>query len=121
MNENELRGEARYLGGKIQKEAGDAVDSTDWQVDGVVKQVSGAAEHAYGRARAVAEDVLEGAPALADGARERLHDVAGQAQDAVRRGSATLNDSVRSDPAILAVAAGVIGLAVGWLIRGNRV
>ena len=45
MNKDEFQGGARYVGGKVEKAVGDTVDSRDWQVDGVVDQVAGGAQH----------------------------------------------------------------------------
>lgn len=121
MNKNELHGGARYLGGKVEKAVGDTVGSHDWQVDGVVDQVAGATENAYGRARSVAEDVVDAAPGLAKEARETLHDAAVNVGDAARRGGNAVNETVRENPAIWGVAAAaIVGYAVSWLVHGRR-
>jgi uncharacterized protein YjbJ (UPF0337 family) len=92
MNKNELHGGARYLGGKVEKAVGDAVDSRDWQVDGVVDQVAGGAENLYGRARSVAEDAADAAPGFVDAAKERLADARHTLGDAAARVSERAHD-----------------------------
>ena len=82
MNTHEWHGGARYVGGKVEKAVGDAVDSRDWQVDGIVDQVAGAAENLYGRAQSVAEDAIDAAPHLAAKGREAVTDAADRAADA---------------------------------------
>lgn len=141
MNRNEVHGGLRYAAGKVEKTAGDVVGHRDWQVAGVIDQVAGGAEHAYGRARSVAADVADAAPHVADKAgerireavdrasdaagtvRERAGDAAERALDAARRDGRVAADRLREAPAIWAtgaVAAGVIGYALGWLIHGRR-
>ena len=75
VNKHEVRGGARYLGGKIEKAVGDAVDSRDWQVTGVLDQVSGAAENLAGRAQSVAGDIADATPALAARGAEYVENV----------------------------------------------
>jgi uncharacterized protein YjbJ (UPF0337 family) len=102
MNKNELHGGARYLGGKVEKAVGDAVESRDWQVDGVVDQVAGGAENLYGRARSVAEDAADHAGAVAG------------------RGGRAANSAVANSPAMWAIGAAMGGYLLGWLIHGER-
>ncbi|SEM02953.1 Uncharacterized conserved protein YjbJ, UPF0337 family [Sphingomonas palmae] len=150
MNKNELHGGARYLGGKVEKAVGDAVNSREWQVDGVVDQVAGGAENLYGRARSVAEDAIDAAPGfvdeakerfdkarerlgdaagdrardVADRATERARDLADRADDAAARGTRKANAAVSDNPAswavLAAVGAGIGGYLLGWLIHGDR-
>ena len=112
MNRDELQGGARYVGGKVEKAIGDAVDSRDWKVDGVVDQVAGAAQHGYGRARSVVNDAIDAAPGLAEDARERLA--------AVRSGGKAAARTVHDTPLLWAVAAALVGYGLGWLVHGRR-
>ena len=102
MNKDELQGGVRYVAGKVEKTAGDTVGNRDWQVDGVVNQVAGAAQNLYGRARSTIEDVVEGAPELG----EKL------ARDA--------RSSAKDAPELWALGAVALGYAVAWLIHARR-
>lgn len=120
MNKDELQGGARYVGGKVEKTVGDVVESRDWQVDGVVDQVAGGAQHAYGRAKSIAGDLIDSAPELADEGRDRLKAAAERAADAAQHSGKVAVDTVREQPAVWALAAGVAGYALAWLIHGRR-
>ena len=120
MNKHEIHGGARYVGGKIEKTVGDVVDSRDWQVDGVVDQVAGGAQHMYGRARSIVEDAIDTAPELADEARERLSKAGRQAADAAGKAGSATADAARDNPILWAVAAALGGYALGWLVHGKR-
>lgn len=121
MNEHEVRGGARYVGGKIEKAVGDAVDSRDWQVDGVVDQVAGAGENLFGRAQSVARNVADATPGLIDKARETLGDAADRASDVARRGAASAADVARTDQRLWWAAGALVGgYAIGWLVHGRR-
>lgn len=116
MNKHEVRGGARYLGGKIEKAAGDLVDSRDWQVTGVMDQVSGAAENLFGRAQSVAGDVADATPGLIEEARERAGVASERAVAATRRGSDAALRAVRSGDARFAWAAAA---ALGGYLAGR--
>jgi uncharacterized protein YjbJ (UPF0337 family) len=120
MNKDELAGAARYVGGKVEKTIGDTVDSRDWQVDGVVDQVAGGTQHAYGRAKSIVGDIVDSAPELADEARDRLKAAGERATDAAQHGGKVAVDTVREQPAIWALAAGVAGYALAWFIHARR-
>jgi len=120
MNEDEFKGGARYVGGKVEKAIGDTVDSRDWKVDGVVDQLAGAAQHGYGRARAIVGDALDAAPELADEARDRLKDAGDRVAVGARKGTQAVTDTVREDPALWALAAALGGYALAWFIHGRR-
>lgn len=120
MNEDEFKGSARYVGGRIEKTIGDTVESRDWQVDGVVDQVAGSAQHAYGRAKSVIGDAIDAAPELAGEARDRLKAAGERAADTAQKGGKVAVDTVRDTPALWALAAALGGYAVAWLIHGRH-
>ncbi|VXD03427.1 CsbD family protein [Sphingomonas sp. 8AM] len=121
MNKHELHGGARYLGGKVEKAAGDVADKRDWQADGVLNQVAGAAENLLGRAQSVASDVADMTPGLIDGARERLGDAADRASAVARHGTAVAETTVRENRVIsVAIVAALGGVALGWLLFARR-
>ncbi len=120
MNKDEFQGGARYVGGKIEKTVGDAVDSRDWQVDGVIDQVAGGAQHGYGRAKAIIGDAIDSAPELAGEARDRLKAAGEQAADRAQRGGKVAAEAVRETPVVWALAAALGGYALAWFVHGRR-
>jgi len=120
MNEDEFKGGARYVGGKVEKAIGDTVNSRDWQIDGVVDQVAGGVQHSYGRARSIIGDAIDGAPELAEDARDRLKAAGEQAADAVKTHGRAAAGTVRETPALWALAAAMGGYAIAWFVHGRR-
>ena len=120
MNKDEFQGGARYVGGKIEKGAGDVVGSRDWQVDGVVDQVAGGAQHSYGRVRAIVEDAIDSAPALAESARDTLKTAGRQVADTAHKGGTAAARTVEDSPLLWAVGAAILGYGFAWLLHGRR-
>lgn len=120
MNKDEFQGGARYVGGKVEKGVGDAVDSRDWQVDGVVDQVAGGAQHAYGRARSIVGDAIDSAPELADEARDRLKAASERAVDSAHKSGKVAAQTVRDTPVLWAVAAAITAYGMAWFVHGRR-
>ncbi len=120
MNKDEFQGSARYLGGKVEKTVGDAVDSRDWKVDGIVDQFAGGAQHAYGRARSIVGDAIDGAPALADEARDRLMDAGERIAHAAQKNGKAAAQTVQDIPVLWAVAAALAGYGLAWFIHARR-
>ena len=56
MNKNQIKGAAKDVAGKVQKEVGKLVGSNEQQAKGFSKQVSGKAEKAYGDAKEAVKD-----------------------------------------------------------------
>jgi uncharacterized protein YjbJ (UPF0337 family) len=48
MNKNQIKGKAKDIGGKIQEEVGDMVDSSKQQAEGLRKQVEGKTQKKLG-------------------------------------------------------------------------
>ena len=48
MNKNQIKGKAKDIGGKIQEEVGDLVDSNKQQAEGLAKQVEGKTQKKLG-------------------------------------------------------------------------
>ncbi|MEI5687974.1 MULTISPECIES: CsbD family protein [Sphingomonas] len=121
MNTHEWHGGARYVGGKVEKAVGDVADSREWQADGIVDQVAGAAENLYGRAQEKVGDVADAIPPLADKAREALTDAGHRAGEAAQHGRAVAARSLDDHPAVwAALAAAAAGYALGWLVHGRH-
>ncbi|HJO64714.1 MAG TPA: CsbD family protein [Sphingomonas sanguinis] len=124
MNKHELHGNARHLGGNVEKAIGDMVDSRDWKVAGVTDQVAGSAEHLFGRAQSIAGEVADATPSLIEEARERIGDVADRSVAAARRGSGKAVEAVRAhngnNGVVWAVVAALGGYALAALVHGRR-
>lgn len=120
MNKDEFQGGTRYVGGKVEKAVGDAVDSRDWRVDGVVDQVAGAVQHGYGRAKSMVGDALDSAPDFADEARDRLKDAGERVSDAAYKGGKAAVQTVQDKPALWALAAALAGYGLAWIVHGRR-
>jgi uncharacterized protein YjbJ (UPF0337 family) len=122
MNKHELHGGARYVGGKVEKAIGDAVDSRGWQLSGVKDQVAGGAENLFGRAQSIGEDVADATPGLIEEAREKAGDAAARAADAAKRGAREARAAVRGGDERLmwAAIAALGGFAIGWLASSQR-
>ncbi len=57
MNKDQVKGEAKKIGGKIQEEAGKVVGSKSQQVKGLNKQVEGAAQKQFGNVKEAVKDL----------------------------------------------------------------
>lgn len=113
MNDDEFKGGVRYVKGKVEQGVGDVAGSTSWQADGIVDQVAGGAQHLYGRAKEKIEDVIDTAPAVLNDAGERVRDVA-------YRTRTVANEQMKRNPWPLAIAIGVLGYGVSWLVHGKK-
>ena len=59
MNENQVKGVAKDIAGKVQETVGQAIDSKDQQAKGLSKQVEGKAEKTLGDAKEVVKDAAD--------------------------------------------------------------
>lgn len=56
MNKDQVKGSLKDIGGKIQEEFGDAVDSREQEAKGLKNQVEGKAQKKYGDTREALDD-----------------------------------------------------------------
>lgn len=56
MNEDQVKGKAKDIGGKIQGKVGDVVGSSEQQAKGQIKQAEGKVQEKAGDAREVLKD-----------------------------------------------------------------
>ncbi|MES3021346.1 MAG: CsbD family protein [Pseudomonadota bacterium] len=56
MNKDQIKGKAKNIGGKIQEEVGDLIDSNRQQAKGIAKQVEGKAQEKVGDLKEIAKD-----------------------------------------------------------------
>ena len=59
MNENQVKGVAKDIAGKVQETVGQAIDSKDQQAKGLSKQVEGKTEKTLGDAKEVVKDAAD--------------------------------------------------------------
>jgi len=56
MNKDQVKGAAKEVAGKVQRKAGELVDSPEHQVKGAVKEVAGKVQKNVGDAKEVVKD-----------------------------------------------------------------
>lgn len=56
MNENQIKGTAKDIGGKVQEAAGEVVGSDKQQAKGMEKQVEGKGQNAVGNVQDIVKD-----------------------------------------------------------------
>ena len=56
VNDNQIKGAAKDVAGKVQETFGEAINSKDQQAKGLAKQVEGKAEKTLGDAKEVVKD-----------------------------------------------------------------
>lgn len=59
MNQDQVKGNLKDIGGKIQETAGKAVGSTEQQAKGLANQVEGKAQATLGDAKEVVKDKID--------------------------------------------------------------
>ncbi|MES2257276.1 MAG: CsbD family protein [Pseudomonadota bacterium] len=59
MNKDQVKGEAKDIGGKIQEEAGKLVGSSKQQAKGLAKQAEGKLQKGVGDAKEAAKDAID--------------------------------------------------------------
>jgi uncharacterized protein YjbJ (UPF0337 family) len=59
MNEDQVKGKLKDIGGKIQEEAGKLVDSPETQAKGLKNQVEGKTQEKYGDAKETLKDGID--------------------------------------------------------------
>lgn len=99
MNEDRFEGKARIIGGKVEQAAGRVTGDAKTRVEGILDEVGGRAQDAYGHAKDAASDAYE---ALEEGAES--------AEDFIR-------DFVETRPYTTAVIALCAGFLIGRLGR----
>ena len=102
MNEDQFKGTARNLGGKVEDEFGKMVGDTDIRSEGIIDQVTGAAQNIYGDAKELATTAYR------------------QASPAVREGAQRAITVTRENTVLAVLAAGAVGYALSWAFHGGK-
>ncbi|MBS7698388.1 MULTISPECIES: CsbD family protein [unclassified Chelatococcus] len=102
MNRDEVKGTVTELGGRAKEAVGEAIGNNRVRTDGIVDQVAGATQHAYGVAK------------------ERVADVADAGRAYYDEGVHAISRRVEEQPMGSLLTVGLIGFIVGWLCRGRN-
>ena len=94
MNEDRVVGTARNVGGQLEEGFGRVTGDVKSQVEGKIKQATGAAQDLYGQAR----------------------DAAGDAAKAVQERAAPLEEVLRNTIENRPYTAVAVALAIGWFV-----
>ena len=94
MNEDRVVGTARNVGGQLEEGFGRVTGDVKSQVEGKIKQATGAAQDLYGQAR----------------------DAAGDAAKAVQERAAPLEEALRNTTENRPYTAVAVALAIGWFV-----
>ncbi|RYG29506.1 MAG: CsbD family protein [Burkholderiales bacterium] len=112
MNEDRIVGTGRNIIGKAESLVGDAIDDQGLEGRGALDQVSGAIQHGYGKAKDIADDLIDGAPKAITQAVERGKHLA-------RRSEAAVQDRMGDKGALYLLAGAVALIAVGFFVAGR--
>ncbi|HEY0315506.1 MAG TPA: CsbD family protein [Sphingomonas sp.] len=113
MNEDEIKGTARKVAGTAQEVAGKVANDQQLEAKGYLNQALGTVQDVTGKVRDKVKDIVDDAPAAARGAIDTGRDYA-------RRGSAAIARTTGDNTALVVLAAGAVGAAIGWFAWSRR-
>ena len=109
VNTDRIEGALRETGGKAERAVGDLVGDRKTQSEGVVDEVAGAAQNAYGQVKDALRSAALDAPEYVDRALDT-------SERYYRQGSRALG----FDPVVALLLAGALGYAAAWLVHRSR-
>jgi uncharacterized protein YjbJ (UPF0337 family) len=113
MNEDRIEGKVKKVGGTVEELAGKATNDRELEARGYINQALGTVQDGYGKVRDRVKDIIDDAPDTARGAIDT-------GRDYYRRGSAAVARTAGDNTALVLLAAGVAGAALGWLAYRRR-
>jgi uncharacterized protein YjbJ (UPF0337 family) len=113
MNEDRIEGTARKVVGTAQEVAGKVANDEALEGKGYLNQAAGTLQDGYGKVRGKVKDLIDDAPTVARGAVDT-------GRDYVRRGSAAITRTAGDNTALVLMAAGIAGAALGWFALSRR-
>ncbi|WBO24037.1 CsbD family protein [Sphingomonas abietis] len=113
MNEDEIKGTAKKLVGTGQEVVGKVANDEQLEGKGYLNQAVGTVQDGYGKVREKVKDLIEEAAPTAKGAIDT-------GRDYVRRGSAAVARTTGDNTALVLLAAGVAGAALGWFALNRK-
>ena len=112
MDDDRIEGAAKNIGGKAQAAVGDLVGDQKTQTEGVINQIAGSAQNAFG-------SVKDTAKQLADNAPRSLDDAVDTGQRYVRQGSQMVQERIGNVPLTEILLAAATGYFLAWLIHSR--
>lgn len=129
MDRDRIEGAAKNLGGKIEATAGQVMNDTKTEADGVIDQVVGTAQNALGQAKDAVKD-------YASAAGEQLDQVQEVAREAVESGRRYVDETldrypesreiidrgrgaVQDSPILALLIAGAVGYGIALLLHSR--
>jgi uncharacterized protein YjbJ (UPF0337 family) len=113
MNKDQIEGTAKKAVGVAQEAIGKVANDEQLEARGVLNQAVGTVQDGYGKVREKVRDLIEDAPATA---REAVD----TGRDYVRRGSFAVSRTMGDNTALVLLAAGAAGAALGWFAFKRR-
>lgn len=119
MNENEIEGVVKNGVGKAEHLAGEALDNPGLTAKGAAKQVQGETQAAAGKAQEALSDAIEKITALVAKLKDQAGELYSQAQERAHKVADQVDPVVREKPYQAAGVALTLGLLAGLLIAGR--
>lgn len=120
MNENQVSGAARNIGGKIEDAAGSLTGDAQTTAKGKIDQVTGKAEALVGDAKDAAASMTDNMASSISGMAQRASSQAAEfGEKAVTQGTKAAKyagQQISDEPVLAMLAAGALGILVGYLI-----
>ncbi|WP_131194783.1 CsbD family protein [Lichenihabitans psoromatis] len=113
MDNDRIEGAARNIGGKVESAAGDLLGDNKTKTDGLMDQVAGQAQNAFGSVKDTARQVANDAP-------KYLDDAIDNGQRYYRQGSQAVREQFGNVPVTEIMLAGAAGYLLAWLIHGRQ-
>lgn len=113
MNEDRIEGTAKKVTGKVREAVGKVANDQQAEAKGRLNQAVGTVQDGYGKVREKVKDLIDDAPVAARSAVDT-------GRDYVRRGSAAIARTSGDNTALVLLAAGVAGAALGWFALSRR-
>jgi uncharacterized protein YjbJ (UPF0337 family) len=113
MNEDEIKGTTKKVVGTVQEFAGKATNDEQLEGKGYLNQAVGTVQDGYGKVREKVKDLIEEAAPTAKNAIDT-------GRDYVSRGSAAVARTTGDNTALVLLAAGVVGAALGWFALNRK-
>ncbi len=107
MNEDEIKGTGKKVGGTVQEVAGKLTGDDQLEGKGYVNQAVGSVQDGYGKVSDKVKDLIDDAAPTAK-------DAIDSGRDYVRRGSAAVARTTGDNTALVILAASIAGAALGW-------
>jgi LPXTG-motif cell wall-anchored protein len=113
MNEDRIEGTTKKVVGNVQEAIGGVTNDDQLDAKGKLNQAVGTVQDGYGKVRDKVKDLIDDATPAA-------RDAVDTGRDYVRRGAAVVTRTTGDNTALILIAAGVVGAALGWLAFGRR-